>query len=486
MLSMETGDHDDDGGRQWAQGVVPARQREPLAVRLDEIRFNTRVIGGYLLFSRIVGWVLLGTSIVALPLWLFGPGPLCETFASPALPRAGAWLGLLLSGAALLLIGKRPRVSLALSCALLLLALMEAMHHLRGWRAPDIGCWANAPGQPGGHMTELATICFLLLALLGIAIAMRRAVLARDLCAFTIIGFAMASAASYGLELAGEQAPLLTLLPLTTAGLVLLATLAWLASTPTTGLTRISVADSIGGAFARRLILPTLALPIALTYLFEGLRILAGLSEAMALSLASVCTGGMATVMILWVSFLMDASERQRRAAIALHEQASIDALTGLANRRTLDSRLATALAQSADDVVLLMLDIDFFKRFNDSFGHQAGDDVLRETGRLLRAAVRDKDLAARYGGEEFAVVLAGADCTRARQVGERILLTFRSFPWPLRAVTISIGGARAAPSDTPETLIQRADAALYASKQAGRDRLTLADAPVDAARPEG
>jgi diguanylate cyclase (GGDEF)-like protein len=247
-----------------------------------------------------------------------------------------------------------------------------------------------------------------------------------------------------------------------------------MASVPSTGLTRIVVADSPGGAFARRLILPALLLPSLLTFLFEMVQAWLGVSEAQALSLAAVVTGGVVAAAILWVAYLLDRSERQRRTVLALRTDANTDGLTGLANRRAFDAGLAQALREN-EDVALLILDLDHFKSFNDDFGHQAGDDVLREVGRLLHAELRPGDLAARYGGEEFAVVLVRSDAGRVAQVGRRILAAFHARQWPNRPVRVSIGAALAASGEAPAGLISRADAALYRSKQEGRDRLTMA-----------
>jgi len=167
--------------------------------------------------------------------------------------------------------------------------------------------------------------------------------------------------------------------------------------------------------------------------------------------------------------FLLDArqvlqlSERSERLA----ESASTDVLTGLPNRRMLDRALGRLLA---DDIVI-MLDLDHFKRVNDNFGHAAGDEVLRVFGRVLRGAARARDIVGRFGGEEFLIVLAspgGADAFLRRLRAE--WLTERPCP-----VTFSAGIAASA--GDPDETVNLADQALYQAKEAGRDQWIWATA---------
>ncbi|MBK8647082.1 MAG: diguanylate cyclase [Gemmatimonadetes bacterium] len=165
-----------------------------------------------------------------------------------------------------------------------------------------------------------------------------------------------------------------------------------------------------------------------------------------------------------------------RLAALASH-----DGLTGLKNRRAFEERLVEELARirrSGQPVSLLLLDIDHFKAFNDSFGHPRGDEVLRSVARLLSRAIRDTDIAVRYGGEEFAIVLPNTDPEGAALMGERLRLAIEEAPWAERAITISVGAATATSHTTVVTeLLEHADRALYRSKQGGRNRVTLAEA---------
>lgn len=162
------------------------------------------------------------------------------------------------------------------------------------------------------------------------------------------------------------------------------------------------------------------------------------------------------------------------------------DALTGIANRRHFDGVLETEWRRGMRGELplsVLLIDVDHFKRVNDEFGHQVGDEVLREVGRLLRGhAQRGADLAARYGGEEFVLVLpntaadsALAQAERLREAVEQLDLS-ALLPNP-RRLTISIGVASAVPtSETASaSLLQRADQALYQAKQNGRNRVAQA-----------
>lgn len=150
-------------------------------------------------------------------------------------------------------------------------------------------------------------------------------------------------------------------------------------------------------------------------------------------------------------------------------------------NRKALDGRLRRTLSALKSDgtpASVLMLDVDHFKKVNDTYGHQVGDLVLRLIGRLLTESVKGRDTAARYGGEEFAIILAGTGIRAALIVAEqiRVMLEGKQFGGKGEhgpaSVTISIGVAGARPGDTAASLLSRADAALYRAKAAGRNRV--------------
>jgi two-component system cell cycle response regulator len=158
------------------------------------------------------------------------------------------------------------------------------------------------------------------------------------------------------------------------------------------------------------------------------------------------------------------------------------DPLTGLFNRRYAECYLSRVLREPGRGAcALLMLDLDHFKAVNDQYGHLAGDDVLRETACRLRGALRDTDLVARIGGEEFLVVLTDTGPDMARRMANRLRRAVSAGPMPACAgtlavpVTVSIGVAPCdGGSNGPRAMMERADRALYASKAAGRNRVTF------------
>ncbi len=167
---------------------------------------------------------------------------------------------------------------------------------------------------------------------------------------------------------------------------------------------------------------------------------------------------------------LVDANAR-------LHDLASKDGLTGLWNRRAFLGDLEGALAEfdrTGKPFSLVLLDIDRFKSYNDTYGHPAGDEVLRRFARLLRTTARSYENPARYGGEEFAIVLHNTGAAKGLAAADRFRRAVEDGDWVERAVTCSLGVATAGSDGaTAESLIAAADAALYASKEAGRNRCT-------------
>ena len=163
-----------------------------------------------------------------------------------------------------------------------------------------------------------------------------------------------------------------------------------------------------------------------------------------------------------------------------VRKESMTDPLTGISNRKAFDEAVqaaTTAVAREAEPVTLLLCDIDHFKQFNDTFGHQTGDQVLRLVASCLRENTKGRDTAARYGGEEFAVVLRGTGLEAATRLANQIRtmvetkkLVKKSTGDILGAITISIGVAQFGPRETGDTVIRRADACLYGAKHNGRN----------------
>ena len=179
-----------------------------------------------------------------------------------------------------------------------------------------------------------------------------------------------------------------------------------------------------------------------------------------------------------------EVEELRTNLALA-RDEAMTDQLTGIANRKAFDEVLLAQISTATQDgktLCLAMADIDFFKKFNDTFGHQAGDQVLRLVGRCLDNNVKGQDTPARYGGEEFVMILPETKLEDAVKLANHIReivqgreLVKKSTGENLGKVTMSLGVSQFRMGDTPQTLIERADAALYLAKDQGRNRVVAA-----------
>lgn len=192
--------------------------------------------------------------------------------------------------------------------------------------------------------------------------------------------------------------------------------------------------------------------------------------------------------LILMRTSLLAMTRKLDAANQELTRISSSDGLTGLANRRFFDEAISVEwrrARRNSNPVAILMCDVDYFKLYNDTYGHQAGDECLRRiAGALTRHAERPSDVVARYGGEEFAVILPETTIGGALMVAEKIRASVRELgithdSSPHGIATLSIGIASAAPGfdNPPDDLIAGADRALYRAKNEGRDRVCRADA---------
>lgn len=177
-----------------------------------------------------------------------------------------------------------------------------------------------------------------------------------------------------------------------------------------------------------------------------------------------------------------DDIESLQRDLDDVRREALLDPLTKIYNRKAFDDGLLRSVSHAVehgDHLCLMLIDIDHFKRFNDTWGHQTGDQVLRLVAMTLKSNIKGKDIAARYGGEEFAAILPDTDLEGAVILADNIRkaiqakeLLKRSTNEKLGRVTASFGVAMFRPDDTPSSLVERADRCLYAAKHAGRNKV--------------
>jgi diguanylate cyclase (GGDEF)-like protein len=169
----------------------------------------------------------------------------------------------------------------------------------------------------------------------------------------------------------------------------------------------------------------------------------------------------------------------------ALREQSIRDPLTGLYNRRYMEEALKQQMSRvtrQLHPIGIIMIDIDHFKDFNDTYGHTAGDALLRELGQFLQRRIRGEDIACRYGGEEFTLIMPDASLEAAQQRAEdlrqeAIQLRVQDGGQSPEAITLSLGVAiYPQHGQTIENVLRAADAALYRAKQEGRDRVIVAE----------
>jgi diguanylate cyclase len=180
--------------------------------------------------------------------------------------------------------------------------------------------------------------------------------------------------------------------------------------------------------------------------------------------------------------------EQLQRDLESVRKEAMTDGLTGLSNRKAFDqeiNRIANEAQAEGEIFTLLMLDIDHFKSFNDNFGHQIGDQVLRLVAHTLTEGVKGRDMAARYGGEEFSIILPGTPLEAGITVGNALRkavatkdVVNRNTGETLGRITMSVGVAEFSSGEEVEQLIERADAALYTAKHNGRNQVAAAPNP--------
>ncbi|SDN98084.1 GGDEF domain-containing protein [Alkalicoccus daliensis] len=211
---------------------------------------------------------------------------------------------------------------------------------------------------------------------------------------------------------------------------------------------------------------------LIITYLVQDAAILALL---LPVYWAIAFLGGLISV------FLVDYQSRSNYLLQRYQKEASVDFLTGLNNVRQFDKVWNTMMQKAKEkeeQIALLMLDIDFFKKVNDTYGHPAGDKILAELGEVLKRSTRTIDIVSRNGGEEFSVILPECTTSQAVEIAERIQKAVEEHPFPVNEdktirLTVSIGVAAYPETvNDPEKVVQQADEYLYKAKHSGRNRV--------------
>ncbi|MCB1568277.1 MAG: GGDEF domain-containing protein [Xanthomonadales bacterium] len=451
----------------------PANQLDP-----DVIRMYRRV-------ALSIAWVTLVISLFNLLGWLIDSSLVAGIFLGLPPMRAITTSAFLIVALALLGAARTTprRLPLGLYAGLALIGLglaSLAEHH--GWFDFGFSRWtlSTANGPIEASMPWITSLVFMLFGMRILAFCRIPSLVLGDLLAILLLSTSMIALATLGANVGTANGRDLIHATPVAAFLLFANSVAWIAIKPDTPLGRVSVAQGAGGIMARRLLLPALLLPLFYAWMIQLARTHLGIDEDLLIALNAFVIGGSVALLVWYVATLLDRSELQQAQMQQLVSAAHTDPLTGLANRRSFDEVLTRLLQRRGEqdrNFCLLMLDLDKFKSYNDSFGHSAGDEVLRQVGRLLLRGLRPDDLAVRYGGEEFAVLLV--DCTEATamQTAERIRASFLASVWPHRAVTVSIGLTVVQSTDTAASLVERADAALYAAKQQGRNRVVPASA---------
>ncbi len=196
--------------------------------------------------------------------------------------------------------------------------------------------------------------------------------------------------------------------------------------------------------------------------------------------LISITYGRWAELMKLHAHELGELVQVLESKNIKLQQESLTDPLTGTGNRRLLNQAIEAEIGRfyrhEMATFSVLLLDIDFFKKINDAFGHPVGDEVLKTLSARVKRLLRTSDVFARWGGEEFAVLLPTADLKAAYILAERIRAEIADNPISEHQVTVSIGAAEYQRGESQETLLQRVDIALYEAKNTGRNKVVVAD----------
>ena len=438
---------------------------------------------GLRMFTLITGIAVFSLSLAVLIVgWGFGVAALRGPMPDFSTMKANTALGVGALGLALnvsQLRGPIRRLSLLPAAMAAVVGAITLAEYAFGWDAgidqllfPDpVTATAAFPGRPA----PLTACLLLLLSVATMGAEGRRWRHVKTTCALTAVLISWTLLNGYLFIGSGRTAVLpFGSVAVHTAVTLFLVALGALASQPSSWPVRTIFAKGLGGTVCRWL-LPVAALaPPLLGDLLSNSAVLHDPYASFNWALYSVFCSAGSVGLILILARRIEILDAERTAATLMSRH---DALTGLANRRAFDAFLLEAFNRArryGRQLSLLTIDIDHFKSYNDSFGHPAGDEVLRGAARVLAHVARESDLVARLGGEEFAIVLPETGVVGAYALAERVRESVAALKLR-RVVTVSVGVATLAGSTpTAEALLEESDTALYTAKSNGRDRVVL------------
>lgn len=395
-------------------------------------------------------------------------------------PLSAIGLGILGSGAFFWHPRRSNRLVLLAGALGVLLAALRFLELASGatllnWLTPFSQSLAEqaAAGHPisTGVNTALMTLCF---AFGLVAVGFKQYAAAQKL-SFIGLGFPLVSITgyAYGIERFHGEMAMSTVIGGFLVGLAILLSCAH------RSFLRSILSPWVGGKVARVQIVLGYIVPFLIGYC---LALTIANNPLQQFGLFCVLISAFISILVASTAVIQEEIDRSRRSAERrLVLAATIDSLTNLPNRRRFYDHgdwLLGRVQRTGESLSVLMLDIDFFKQINDTYGHPTGDAVLQKLAETARQILRRQDFMARYGGEEFVIILPATNLSGALLLGEKLRDHIAAMAFPeVNRVTVSLGCAEYHVDDTLQDLVARADAALYQAKRAGRNQVVAAEA---------
>jgi diguanylate cyclase (GGDEF)-like protein len=447
----------------------------------------------------IVKWSSNLTMLVgfaALAGWAFQVEGLQTMVSGGNSMKVATALSLLFLGASLRLVGAPQRSDLrtfagrALAFAPLVISGLAVCEMLLHWQT-SLDEWlfghGATRGQTPGRMSPATAMSVLALSTAVELITIHTTLARRLSQAFILLALMLTGLALIGYVYGVEslyRTGIFSSVATHTAGTLLLCSIGLLHVRRDFGLMEPLQSQGVGGRFARRALPLMVGIPLLLGWmrLYEGR--LGYVTFEFGVAVHTVATIVLFVIIIWWSARSLDRAdqrhEQARKEASDLRRLSHLDPLTGIFNRRSLHERLDREWSKAvrhSHPLACLMIDIDHFKRINDTYGHQAGDVVLRTVAAMLVRQCRPGDLVCRYGGEEFCIIAPQTDEQGAAELAERLRSMFEQVPIPFEGrseiISTSLGVSEAwGWTDDSDAMIRRADRALLAAKVRGRNQV--------------